>query len=114
MPTQDEYTRAVHNRIAMLAEQMLSDSIPYLEGCARLNVLLQEAALPDDDHDAVVFRLAAAETEHVPFESSPPRWSREAFNSMQPEIRRATEWARETTLSECESLLSRFGNGRGD
>jgi len=104
----EEYVQSVRKRIVGIARQMLDGSLPYLEGAIRLDTLLAEAGLSDNDPDLTAFKLVASEVDHLPIGAVREHWSEEALKKIGSDIERATTWARETTIEECRSLIARF------
>jgi len=87
---------------------MLQNSLPYLEGALRLDTLLTEAELSEDDSDVKAFKLVASEVEHLPIGRVREYWSKDALENLESDMERATIWAKKTTIRECESLAARF------
>ena len=81
---------------------------PFLEGVLKISALLTQAELPEEDPDWQAFKLVESETDHLPIGDARNYWSKDALRRLEPDIERATKWARETTFDECKSLINRF------
>lgn len=106
--THEEYIQKQRKRAAEVASGMLDGSIHYLEGAIELSALRFEVGLPEDDKDFLAFTGIASEIDHLPIGSVRQYWSREALARHEPEIQESISWAKELSLSACESIVARF------
>jgi len=95
-------------RAIEVASGMLGGSIHYLEGAIELSSLRFEVGLPEDDKDFVAFTGVASEVDHLPIGAPRQYWDQEALDRHEPEIHQSIKWAKEVSLSECKSIVSRF------
>ena len=58
--------------------------------------------------DFMAFVAIDSETDDLPIGDVRKYWSKEALDKLDPEIKKAEEWAKNFGLKECESLVRRF------
>ncbi|MCH9690664.1 MAG: DUF2489 domain-containing protein [Gammaproteobacteria bacterium] len=104
----EEYIEKQRKRAAEVANGMLDGSIHYLEGAIELFSLRFEVGLPEDDKDFLAFTGIASEIDHLPIGTPRQYWSQEALDRHEPEIQQSIKWAKEVSLSECKSIVTRF------
>lgn len=103
-----EYVHKNRRRAAEIARGMLDGSVHYLEGALELSSLRFEVDLPADDKDFLAFTGVASEIDHLPVGACRQYWSKGALERSEPEIQQSIQWAKEVSLSECESIVTRF------
>lgn len=104
----EEYIRKQRMRAAEVARGMLDGSIPYLEGAIELSSLRFEVGVPENDPDFLVLSGVASEIDHLPIGAPRQYWSEEALERHEPEIQQSTQWAKQFSWSQCESIVKRF------
>ncbi len=104
----EEYIAKKRKRAAEVASGMLDGSIHYLEGAIDLSALRFEVDVPEDDKDFLAFTGVASEIDHLPIGTPRQYWSQEALERHEQEIKESIRWAKEFSLSECESIVARF------
>lgn len=104
----EEYIHIKRMQAAAVARGMLDGSIPYLEGAIELSSLRFEVGLPENDSDFLIFTGVASEIDHLPIGAPRRYWSQEALERHEPEIQQSTQWAKQVSWSQCESIASRF------
>ena len=102
------YVQKQRHRAAEIARGMLNGSTHYLEGAIELASLVSEVGLSEDDKDFIVFKVISSETGHLPIGSLRKYWSKESLARNESEMQRSIKWAKEISLSECESIAERF------
>lgn len=103
-----DYNDDKRKRAVEVASGMLDGSIHYLEGVMELSTLSFEVGLPEDDKDFLAFTGVASEIDHLPIGLSRQYWSKEALERQEQEIQESIKWAKEVSLSECKSIVTRF------
>lgn len=106
--THEQYVASVRKRVVAIANEMLNGRTPFLEGAIKLSSLLPEAEMDQRDEDVMAFALISSETDDLPLGSARDYWSAEALERLQPDIDKATEWAKKVGSSACQSLIRRF------
>ena len=106
--SREEYVLYQRKRSVEVAQGMIDGSIHYLEGACELASLRFEVGLPEDDKDFLAFTGVSSETDHLPLGSARQYWSKEALARHKPEIQKTIKWAKEISLRECKSIISRF------
>jgi len=106
--THEEYFKKQRKRAVEIASGMLDGSVNYLEGVIELSSLRLEVGLPEDDKDFLAFTGVSSEIDHLPIGSVRRYWSQDALDRHEQEIQESIAWAKEVSLSECESILARF------
>ncbi|AQS37080.1 Protein of unknown function (DUF2489) [Shewanella psychrophila] len=105
----EEYIEKNRKRAVEIASGMIDGSVHYLEGVIELSSLRFKGCLPEDDSDFIAFSVVASEVDHLPIGASRQYWSKEALEKHELEIQQSIKWAKEVSLSECKSLVARFG-----
>ncbi|MEX1220479.1 MAG: DUF2489 domain-containing protein [Idiomarina sp.] len=103
-----EYVQKQRKHAAEVARGMIEGSTDYLEGSIELSSLRFEVGLPEDDKDFLAFAEVASEVDHLPIGAPRQYWSQEALKRHEPEIQQSTNWAKELSWSQCESIVRRF------
>lgn len=82
----------------------------FLEGAAAvLRLRDRVGGVPGRDPDFDIFTAIVSETDHLPLKEVRHLWAEDALERLDPEIRRAEEWASGIGRDACENLLARFG-----
>ncbi|MBV1911224.1 MAG: DUF2489 domain-containing protein [Kangiellaceae bacterium] len=106
----EEYIEKQRKRAVEVASEMLDGSIHYLEGAIELSSLRFEVGLPEDDKDFLVFSGVSSEIDHLPIGAPRQYCSNEALERYETEIQESIEWAKEVSLPECKSIVTRFND----
>ena len=107
--TQDEID--ARRELVELAESMLSEELPFMEGAVRvwsLSTRIGGVAHGDRDFDAFV--AIASETDHLPLQAQRHLWSTHALKALEPEIAKTQEWAKSFAPQACKNLIARFSS----
>lgn len=105
--THEEYVENQRRRVGNLAKNMLAGDIPYLEGAIEIATLCHEVDLPGDA-DLERFVVVASEVDELPLGLPRQNWSKEVLKRHETALQEATNWAKETSLTQCKSLADRF------
>jgi len=104
----EEFIDNKRKQVIEITTSMLSGAIEYLDGAIELSSLSVNLNLPADDPDFKVFTAIASDIDHLPVGKSRPYWSKDALDKHAAKIAEATEWAKEISRANCESLITRF------
>lgn len=97
------------SQLVSVALAMLNEELPFLEGAVQMLAIKNRlSGVADRDPDFDVFVAIQSETDHLPLEAQRQLWSPTALVELEPEIRRAEEWAKSFAPSACRSLIARF------
>jgi hypothetical protein len=89
---------------------MLNGELSFVEGAMQvLAIKSRLSGVADRDPDFDVFAVIQSETDHLPRDAQRSLWSPTALAGLEPEIRRAEEWAKSFAPSACRNLIARFG-----
>jgi len=103
-----EYILNNRKKCAEIAEGMIDGTVHYLEGSITLSSLRFEIGLSEFDDDFIPFIGIASEIDHLPIGSSRKHWAESALEKHETEIQECIKWAKETSIKECKSIVSRF------
>ncbi len=95
-------------RIAHVAQGMVDGSINYLLGSIELSSLREEIGAYENDPDFFVFNAVLCEIHHLPFDTTGTNWLSKALVNNVAQINESTEWAKEISLEQCQSLARRY------
>ena len=95
-------------RIGEVARGMLDGSVHYLEGSIELAELRHKIGAYENDPDFFAFVAILSEIDTLPIGLSPQEWSAEMLEQHKTEIQQSIEWAKEFSLTQCQSLADRF------
>ena len=101
---------SIKHRIAEVTQKMLDSSLPYLVGAITLESLRHEVGAYENDPDFMPFVAILSEINSLPFDAMNLPWSDEDKAIYKEEIDASTVWAKEFSLSHCESLHRRYAN----
>ncbi|EAR08768.1 hypothetical protein MED297_08891 [Reinekea sp. MED297] len=107
--SREEYIQKKRLESVEVASKMLDGTLDYLEGALLLSELRFAVGLEDRDEDFAAFTGVMSEVDHLPVGPVRIHWSKSALEKHQPDIERATTWAKECTLENCKSIIRRFG-----
>lgn len=109
MATPDNQVRISHQQnIADIADDMLNGVIPYLQGAIQLEALRHRVGAYENDPDFMPFVAILSEIHSLPFDALNLPWSEQDVKTHSEEIAASTEWAKEISLVQCQSLLRRY------
>ena len=103
-----EYILNNRKKCVEIAEGMIDGSVHYLEGSIKLSSLSVEICIPEFDEDFIPFIGIASEIDHLPIGPSRKYWAKSALEKHEPEIKKLVKWAKETSINECNSIVTRF------
>jgi len=95
-------------RIAKVALGMLDGSVNYLQGAIELEALRHEVGIYENDPDFVAFVAVLSEIDSLPIDISANNWSEEVQLRYKSEIKESVEWAKQFSLSACQSIAARY------
>lgn len=105
----NESESLMRSQLVSLAQAMLNGKLPFLEGAVQvLAIKSRLSGVADRDSDFDAFVAIQSETDHLPLEAQRPLWSPTALAELEPELRRAEEWAKSFAPSACWNLIARF------
>ncbi len=99
----------MRSKIGQIARGMLDGSVHYLEGSIELASLRHEVGAFENDPDFMPFVAVLSRIDRLEIDTSRQQWSKGVTPGDELEIQKAVEWAKEFSLSQCESLAKRFG-----
>ena len=105
---QQEYVKSMHKRIGDIATGMLDGSIHYLQGALELAELRNEIGAYENDPDFIAFVGVSAKMNNSSIDTSGKNWIKNVSIEEQLEIQKSVEWAKEFSLSECQTLAQRY------
>lgn len=94
-------------RIAELTQAMLAGSVHYLRGAIELAALRHEVGAYANDPDFIVFVAILAEIESLPEDMVQRLYANQPLPDCE-QLSQSEQWARELSLSQCESLMQRY------
>ncbi|ASF47533.1 DUF2489 domain-containing protein [Methylovulum psychrotolerans] len=100
---------ATRQRVALVAQAMLSGELAFLEGVFELAELSHDPALARHDAGLRLFVVMASELDGLPIGPARQYWSKAALLRHQPSIEAATVWARGLSTEALRNLVARFG-----
>ena len=108
MPHEDllEATRA---KVRALAQEILNERIPVLDGTYEMHALLAQSGLPANDPSYREFVFIHSEVGHLPIGPQRHLWAPAALARLQPELDSAGAWAKPIAFGACQALLVRLG-----
>ena len=106
--SKEQYIQLKRKEACQIIGEMLNGSICYLSGSIMLSSLMFEIDVPEDDTDFLVFVAIASETDNLPNGEVRKNWSKTALYRLEPEIQKATKWAKDISVNNCESIIARF------
>ena len=107
--THEEFVHKQKVRAGEVAQGMLDGDIQYLEGALELCSLRHKIEVAEEDEDFIVFVAISSETDHLPIGQVRKYWSKAALERHQAEIQKSIDWAKKISLTQCKSLVKRFG-----
>lgn len=109
MATPDDQARVSHQKkIADIAGEMLNGAIPYLQGAIQLEALRHRVGAYENDPDFMPFVAILSEIHSLPFDAFSIPWREQDIKKYSEEIAASTEWAKEISSAQCQSLLRRY------
>jgi hypothetical protein len=99
----EQYVEAARLKVVETAQAMLDGQMSYLLGARRLDSLRHDVSVRDDDADFIVFVAIASDTDDYPLGPVCELWDKRALARLQPEIEAAERWAKEQSMSTCET-----------
>jgi hypothetical protein len=91
-----------------ISSQVLAGQLDHILGARQLVGLRFSVNVPDDDPDFLAFVAIDSETDVLPFGVVRERWDRSALASLEPELARARDWAREFDEGPLRNVVARF------
>jgi hypothetical protein len=98
----------IHDAIA-IAREILSGSLDILNGCAKLDPLI-DASVLKNDREFVIFTGVRSESDHLPFGPDRIHWDAEALKHKNEEIARVVAFYHQRVFTACRRLVERFGS----
>jgi hypothetical protein len=94
-----------------ISGQVLAGRLDHILGARQLVGLRFSVNVPEDDPDFLVFVAIESETDALPFGPVRAQWDRSALASLEPELERARNWAREFGETAFRNVVERFSQG---
>ncbi len=104
----DHQATTSQQKIANVAGSMLNGSIPYLQGAIQLEALRHRVGAYENDPDFMPFVAILSEIHSLPFDAFSIPWCEKDVKKYSEEIAASTEWAKEISSVQCQSLLRRY------
>jgi len=104
----EQFAQTIRIRIGEVARGMLDGSVHYLEGAMELASLRHDVGAYANDQDFMAFVMVLSRIDDLPVDESRQQWSKEYLVQYEAEIEEAIEWAKEFSLSQCQTLAERY------
>ncbi len=101
-------TAAPSSKLACVAQAMLNGSLNYLQGSEELIELRDEMGIYANDPDFVVFVAVLSEVDYLRNSYGEIDWEEQLKEPLPNDIVESIAWAKEVSMSHCESIFNRY------
>lgn len=96
------------HEVARIARAMLDGSIHYLVGAMALEALRHDVGAYENDPDFMPFVAILSDIDQLPCDTESDGWVVAGMESCSSEIEASIKWAKEISITQCESLAQRY------